>query len=135
MEDVRRLHAAADTLAPVQKPAPAVQQVTVLMAAHFGFAGLEARGGAEIAGSQIVADQHGDLATCHPVRLTDGGILRAMCPTSGPAVTADIPPTGSIYLGTDLADTRVWATMDGKIIATARRTHTVAELTQPSQCW
>ena len=131
MEDVRRLHAAADTITPVQKPAPAVQQATALVASHFGFTGFEARGGAEIAGSQIVADHHGDLATCHSVRLTDGGILRATCPISGPTVTADTPPPGSIYLGSDLADTRVWATLDGKIIATARRVHSVAELTQP----
>ena len=138
MEDVRRLHAAADAHVghapiPVQPApaAPAVQQATVPIAAHFGLPGFEARGGAEIAGSQIVADQRGDLATCHSVRLTDGGILRATCPTSGPAVTTDIPPPGSIYLGTDLADTRVWATMDGRIIATTRPARSIAELTQP----
>ena len=131
MEDVRRLHAAADTITPVQKPTPAVQQATALVASHFGFTGFEARGGAEIAGSQIVADQHGDLATCHSVRLTDGGILRATCPISGPTVTADTPPPGSIYLGSDLADTRVWATLDGKIIATSRRVRPVAEPMQP----
>ena len=50
----------------------------------FGLTGFEARGGAEIAGSQIVADQHGELATCHIVRLADGGTLRATCPLAGP---------------------------------------------------
>jgi hypothetical protein len=89
------------------------------------------RGGAEIAGSQIVAGQHGDFVICHSVRLADGGILRATCPTLGPTVTAGAPQPGSIYLGTDLADTRVWATMDGRIVATARRAHSIAELTQP----
>ena len=115
----------------MQKPAPAAQRATAPVAAHFGLLGFETRGGAEIAGSQIVAGQHGDLVICHSVRLADGGILRATCPTLGPAVTAGAPQPGSIYLGTDLADTRVWATMDGRIVATARRAHSIAELTQP----
>ena len=109
----------------MRKPAPAAQQATAPVAAHFGLLGFETRGGAEVAASQIVAGQHGDLVICHSVRLADGGILRATCPALGPAVTAGAPQPGSIYLGTDLADTRVWATMDGRIVATARPAHSI----------
>ena len=133
VEDVRRLHAAADARAPAptQRHAPAAQQATVSVAAHFGLLGFETRGGAKIAGSQIVAGQHGDLVTCHTVRLADGGILRATCPTLGPAVTAGPPQPGSVYLGTDLAGTRVWATTDGRIVATAQPAHTIAQARPP----
>ena len=132
-QDVRRLHAAADARAPVpmQRPAPVAQQATAPVAVHFGLLGFDARGGAEIAGSQIVAGQHGDLVICHSVRLADGSILRATCPTLGPAVTAGPPQPGSVYLGTDLADTRVWATLDGMIVATTQPERSIAQTRNP----
>ena len=98
---------------------------------NFGLTGFEARGGAEIAGSQIVADQHGELATCHIVRLADGGTLRATCPLAGPTTTVTVPPPGSVYLGADSAGTRVWATTDGMVIATTKTASAATALAPP----
>ena len=98
---------------------------------HFGLTGFTARGGAEIAGSQVVADLHGELATCHIVRLADGTTLRATCPEAGPTPSVTAPPPGSIYLGCDAAATRVWATMDGRVISTTAKSRAAAELAPP----
>ena len=98
---------------------------------NFGLTGFAARGGAPIAGSQVVADQQGELAICYMVQLADGTTLRATCPEAGPTPSTTAPPLGSIYLGCDAAATRVWATTDGRIISTSAKSRADAALVPP----
>ena len=122
---------------PVQAPQLQRRPGTYLLdkgtceALHFGLPGFAARGGAEIAGSQVVADPHGELAICYIVQLADGTTMRATCPEAGPTPSVTAPPPGSIYLGCDAAATRVWATMDGRVISTTAKSRAAAELVPP----
>ena len=116
---------------PPASAAPVGPGPTPCLQPNFGLTEFEARGGAEITGSQTVADLHGELATCYIVRLADGTTLRATCPEAGPVPSTTAPPPGSIYLGCDSAGTRAWATMDGRVIATSAKSLAAAAPAPP----